>query len=414
MKNIRFRLGAAIALILCLALLLTGCDGLGGIFNRGGDDNGSTGEFHIVSGDIFLNVDDTYQLYLDNADIPKDEIEWLAIGEAVTVSDTGLVKAVAIGEAKVYATWGEIDDRITVTVVEKDVPLDSDPYVNVDKDEFYAAYKPATSYMDSYYRTMHGLMSGSVDVPDAEPNISEYQPRKDGMFIRNMEMLFSDNGNTYNVYDAYGNRVIQIYKCGAYTALEEVAAYVYAFGTYPINYSPNKKTRPSESEWGIYLRVNHTNFSGSTTKYPYEPELPNITGCGGRLQYWEMDIGTTGTGGGGYNPELYNDGISITRGAARIVYGKSDLNGNGIFEFGEHHVFYTYNHYNDFQEYLNYYGGWGEMFGNVTGGGTLSSKYDYNPTPYVEVYWGSFADAKRCAPCVVVWYTDYFEKMRVA
>jgi hypothetical protein len=48
-------------------------------------------------------------------------------------------------------------------------------------------------------------------------------------------------------------------------------------------------------------------------------------------------------------------------------------------------VFYTYNHYNDFQEYLNYYGGWGEMFGNVTGGGTLSSKYDCNPTPYVPV-----------------------------
>ena len=25
------------------------------------------------------------------------------------------------------------------------------------------------------------------------------------------------------------------------------------------------------------------------------------------------------------------------------------------------------------------------MFGNVTGGGTISSKYDYNPTPYVPV-----------------------------
>jgi hypothetical protein len=34
---------------------------------------------------------------------------------------------------------------------------------------------------------------------------------------------------------------------------------------------------------------------------------------------------------------------------------------------------------------LNYEGGWGEMFGNVTGGGTISSKYNYNPTPYVQV-----------------------------
>ena len=25
------------------------------------------------------------------------------------------------------------------------------------------------------------------------------------------------------------------------------------------------------------------------------------------------------------------------------------------------------------------------MFGNITGGGTMSSKYDYNPTPYVAV-----------------------------
>ena len=56
-----------------------------------------------------------------------------------------------------------------------------------------------------------------------------------------------------------------------------------------------------------------------------------------------------------------------------------------MIEVNETYLFYTYNHYNDFQEYLNYEGGWGEMFGNVTGGGTLSSKSDYNPTPYVEV-----------------------------
>ena len=56
-----------------------------------------------------------------------------------------------------------------------------------------------------------------------------------------------------------------------------------------------------------------------------------------------------------------------------------------VKSINERHVFYTYNHYNDFQEYLNYEGGWGEMFGNITGGGTISSKYDYNPTPYVQV-----------------------------
>ena len=108
-----------------------------------------------------------------------------------------------------------------------------------------------------------------------------------------------------------------------------------------------------------------------------------------------MDIGTTGTDcDPGYPIEDYNDGYSITRGAARIVYSCKDKNGNKIIDLDERYVFYTYNHYNDFQEYLNYEGGWGEMFGNVTGGGTLSSKYSYNPTPYVQVVHASLKTAK--------------------
>ena len=55
-----------------------------------------------------------------------------------------------------------------------------------------------------------------------------------------------------------------------------------------------------------------------------------------------------------------------------------------ITSLEDRYVFYTYNHYNDFQEYLNYQNGWGEMFGNITGGGDISS-YDPNfpPTDYV-------------------------------
>ena len=88
----------------------------------------------------------------------------------------------------------------------------------------------------------------------------------------------------------------------------------------------------------------------------------------------------------------YNNGRDIERGAARIVYTRYDKNKNNITDINEKYVFYTYNHYNDFQEYLNYEGGWGEMFGNITGGGTLSSKYDYNPTPYVEVVRSEFVN----------------------
>ena len=272
-------------------------------------------------------------------------------------------------------------------------PITSDPYVNVNKTEFYANYTPAISYMDSYYRTKHNLMSGSIDPQEAAPTVSSYQPEIDGMLVANNTYIFSEDGNTYYVIDAHGEIVNKIYKGGAYVTLEEVAAYVFAFGEIPANHSESKKTKPTSSPWGIYLRVNHTMFSGDTSRYPYEPELPNISGCGGDLYYYEMDIGTTGTDtGNGYEVAPYNNGTKITRGAARIVHARYDLDRDGVIEIGENYVFYTYNHYNDFQEYLNYEGGWGEMFGNVTGGGTLSSKYNYNPTPYVEVIYASLVN----------------------
>ena len=262
----------------------------------------------------------------------------------------------------------------------------SDPYTDVDIDEFYANYEPASSYKDAYYRSQHGLMSGSIDEQDQAPTISEYQPKEDGLFIRNTSALYSEDGNVYYVIDAYGNIVNRIYKGGAYVILEEVAAYVFAFGNVPANYTSSKKTKPYESIWGEYLRLNHTEFSGNTSKYPYEPELPDISGCGGSLRYYEIDIGTTGTDcDPAYDAVIYNNGEKITRGAARIVYTRYDKNYDNIIDLDEKYLFYTYNHYNDFQEYLNYEGGWGEMFGNITGGGVISSKYNYNPTPYVAV-----------------------------
>ena len=283
-------------------------------------------------------------------------------------------------------------------------PITSDPYVNVDVNEFYANYTPAISYNDAYYRTKHNLMSGSIDEQDQAPTISSYQPMSGGKFIRNNVYLFSEDGNTYYVVDAYGEIAFEIYRGGAYVVLEEVAAYVFAFGQPPANHSASKSTSPTSSPWKQFLRVNNTKFSGSTSKYPYEPELPRISGCGGDLTYYEMDIGTTGTDcDPSYDICDYNNGYSITRGAARIVYSCKDKNGNNIIDLDERYVFYTYNHYNDFQEYLNYEGGWGQMFGNVTGGGTLSSKYNYNPTPYVSVVHASISDT--VAVTVIYYYT---------
>ena len=279
---------------------------------------------------------------------------------------------------------------------------DVDPYENVDKDAFYANYTLACCLTNAKYRSLHGLLSGSTEVPGQFAEAVPNQPMADGKFIRNTSAYYLDGGSTYVVTDADGREMMRIYRGGAYITLEEVAAYMYAFGgasgSMPANYSANKKTRPTESIWGEYLRVNHTKFSGNTQKYPYEPELPDISGCGGDLQYYEMDIGTTGTETpGDYAVKIYNNGTTITRGAARLVYARQDKNKNGVFEADEVYVFYTDNHYNDFREYLNYYGGWGQIFGNVTGGGAYSSKTNCNPTPYPVTAYEEFFELSNAA-----------------
>lgn len=262
-----------------------------------------------------------------------------------------------------------------------------DPYAGISKADFYANYTPASSYADALLRSQHGLLSGMLEVPGQEATPADYRPTEGGSYIRNTASRYEDDGNTYIVTDAYGNEVFRVYRGGAYITLEEIAAYMYAFGgdgcLLPANYTSKKRGNPTTDRWGEHLRLNHSHFTGNTEKYPYEPELPNISGCGGQLQYFEMDIGTTGTYTPGYTVQIYNNGKNITRGAARLVYARQDLNGDGQYSTDEIYVFYTHNHYNDFREYLNYYGGWGEMFGNITGGGKHSSKTDYNPTPYV-------------------------------
>ncbi len=271
-----------------------------------------------------------------------------------------------------------------------------DPYANTGASGFYNNYRPATDLEDSYWRTKHNLMSGSIDDQDQEPTLAAERPKQGNLFVRNVDENYADNGNSYNVVDFRGNVVNTVYKCGAYVSLEEVAAYVYAFGDVPANYIASNKTSSNEvksalNQWGKYLRLNHNKFSGNISRYPFEPVLPNISGCGGSYDYYEIDIGTTGTDCDPSFPIApYNNGSSIIRGAARIVYARYE--GNVLLTPTQRYVFYTYNHYNDFQEYLNYQGGWGEMFGNITGGGTISSEDDYNPTPYVQVSRKSFSE----------------------
>lgn len=298
------------------------------------------------------------------------------LGNDITALDNGI--------AVIYVCVGDIKSN-TITIVVEEI-LTSDPYIDMSEEEFYKNYQSATSALDAYYRSIHYFMSGDISDQDQEPTVTSNQPTEDGLLIKNSYNLFSEDELTYYVIDEDGDIVNQIYKNGAYVTLEEVAAYIYAYCDVPVNYTDSKYTDPEDSDWREYLRLNNNYFSGDTSKYPYEPELPNISGIGGNLQYYEVDVGTTGTDcDPSYTSELYNDGYSITRGAARIVYSRYYTDGSDIDDFEDRYVFYTYNHYNDFQEYLNYYNGWGEMFGNITGGGTISSYSKYNPSDYVEV-----------------------------
>ena len=328
--------------------------------------------------------------FIDFGDIDNSYISptyEIILGNDFATINGNILEGIAVGEVQVISRYeGLTSNVLVINVIPKDEPI-GDPYENVNKTEFYANYQPAKTYIDSYYRSLHFLMSGSIEDQDQRPSISNYQPMRDNMYVRNTSSYYTDDGNGYVIVDAYGHEVSKVFKGGAYVTLEEVAAYVLAFSDVPVNYSEDTKTSPEDSEWGVFLRLNHNRFTGNTNSYPYEPALPNIYGIGsGTYNYYEIDIGTTGTDcDPKYDARVYNDGYRITRGAARIVYSRFER-GSLAINNDEKHVFYTYNHYNDFQEYLNYYGGWGEMFGNITGGGTLSSKTDYNPTSYVETY----------------------------
>ena len=411
-----------ISLILCLALVFTLC----ACSNKISSINIQNGEKALVK------IGDTLQLKTDIPEHLAGKISWQASNGNIIIDENGLITAQDEGNTTVIVSYEGFSDTIVIYVAnEKDYeylypefaereeeanndysseltqrphdeqieliqpdedrendqnptyPSNPNGVDEVARAKFYNGSDPADSYEEAIARSKLGLLSGCETVPNQAPIIAKNRPSKNGMLVKNSDPYFLDK-NTYIVVNASGYEVFRVYRGGGYITLEEVAAYLMAFGDVPANYTSSKKTKPSSSIWKENLRLNHTEFSGSTTKYPYEPELPRISGCGGDLTYYEIDIGTTGTDcDPDYAFRTYNNGSTIERGAARIVYSRYDKNGNNIIEMDEKYVFYTYNHYNDFREYLNYYNGWGEMFGNITGGGVLSSKKNYNPTPYI-------------------------------
>ena len=139
----------------------------------------------------------------------------------------------------------------TTTIIGSPDPVgcgghESDPYVNVDKEAFYANYTTACCYNDAKYRTQHFLMSGSLEVPGQYAQEAAYRPMEEQQYIRNISTWYEDDGNTYVVVDGFGREMMRIYKGAAYITLEEVAAYMYAFGgsegCFPANYTSKKSS----------------------------------------------------------------------------------------------------------------------------------------------------------------------------
>ena len=385
-----FFLKKSLALILVLMLLFTvACDSK--VDNKNQSTTGAESSVE-TSSDLETNTDEKSFSESDRSSEEITEEQTEPETESQSSTETEEETTENISETHTESDTETVSETVSETESEKETET-LDAVDEASRDEFYGDSDPADSYEEAIDRATRGEIAGADTVPDQAPTISEYRPSVDGVYVKNVHPYYIDE-NTYVVVNAYGQEVLRVYRGGGYITLEEVAAYIYAFGEPPANHSSSKRTNPKDSIWGEYLRVNNTKFSGNTTRYPYEPVLPRINGCGGDLQYWEMDIGTTGNDcDPSYSPRIYNNGTTIVRGASRIVYTWNDLNNNGITDSTDIvYVFYTYNHYNDFQEYLNYFGGWGDMFGNITGGGEISSKTNYNPTPYVPVYNGSLVD----------------------
>ncbi len=196
------------------------------------------------------------------------DIEYLVIeGENNVEVVSNTVKVLNKAPAKIV---GRIGSTLSNVVEINPNTVSSDPYTGVSSSSFHGnSYTKATSYKDAQYRTNHNLMSGDITTPDQAPTIASNRPyyTQNGktVYYRNSTVLFLDSGNTYIVFDADGYVVNLIYKGGAYITLEEVAAYVMAFGDVPANYTTKKKPSPSSSSWKSYLRANHSYFSGSTT-----------------------------------------------------------------------------------------------------------------------------------------------------
>lgn len=124
-----------------------------------------------------------------------------------------------------------------------------------------------------------------------------------------------------------------LYEGQSYTSADDVAAYLQFFDELPVNYVTEDR-RDEIASYNDLALVNGT-FQNREGYLPYG------------YDYTEIDLRS------GYS--FYVGGVS--RGTDRIVYGTNPRTGDVEV------VFATYDHYDNFSEYLGYEGGWSESFG---------------------------------------------------
>lgn len=298
-----------------------------------------------------------------------------------------------------------VDERTLKERLESSVITVSSSFNNSQK---WTSLGYASSYEESKSLTSEKKSSGLNQDRTSYISRNNTEGQKDdkGVYYRLSDSLYGDNGASFRINMIDGSEGPAIYKGAVYTDMDDVAAYLYAFGELPVNmdYDSGDK-RKSISDWGTLGRVNNTAYSNdnSIEKFKFEPEAWTHSIYFDKREsttdYWyyyvETDYGPASFNEESYvsGPGTYNNGKSINRGVSRFIYTAaftnnehSDSKVKKIENVLERHVFYTYNHYNDFQEYLNYYGGWNKMYGNMTAGNEYREINSSNPPSEVEPF----------------------------
>lgn len=320
-------------------------------------------------------------------------------------------------EKGVYLTSITIKDNDTNKIYTKSIvdPLDN-PYLEIDtdkeKEEFYNDYTIAKSPIDAKYRSEAGLLSGSnFDsdyLPHSSINMEESTLKISNSRSNTLNYLINEDTNEKEAYIFYSldGSFNYIYKSGAYWTINDTAAYLLAFGNCPINQDYDKyeaQMSLSTDTWYRYGRVNRGFYDGPVKdKYAYESWFVGMEDKD--IYYTETDFGNATY----YNKTEYDSQYAAMpyikkdettneydiytatpgdRGVLRFCFTSEFENLNPANHNKSHatpktkenfensyykRVYYTFNHYNDWHEFLNYKDGWSDVFGNMTRGN------DYN------------------------------------